>query len=55
MTHQEQLRALVFHATEEQIVQSWVREQEINRARGLHYYERLVDPVSGRVVAACAR
>lgn len=55
MTEQAQLRAFVFCATEQQIVASWVREQEVNRERGLPYYERLVDPDTGRVVASCAR
>jgi len=55
MTEQAQLRALVFNATEAQIVASWVRQQEVNREQGLPHYERLIDPVSGRVVASCAR
>jgi hypothetical protein len=55
MTEQAQLRVFVFHATEDQVVASWVRQQELNRDAGEPYYERLVDPVTGRVVASCAR
>ena len=45
-------RAAVLMLTLDQSRQTWIREQEYNRARGLPCYDRLIDVATGKVVAA---